>query len=171
MLFYLLNCTEDFPFEMVTKSIWQLVKCWGFFSFSFSFFFFLGKSMYWSSWYGFKMKFAMPCPHLLYEKGSPRLSKNTEQWESTISKRKGSRIMHTSTIISMGNKVKWVWPNDMIITKGNRDPLNLMMSFGDIHSLLTSTHYSSEHYFAHTNGFGRFFSILLALKLRQREAD
>jgi hypothetical protein len=58
------------------------------------------------------MKFAMPCPHLLYEKDSPSLSKNTDQPESTISKRKGSRIMHTSTIISMGNKVKWVWPND-----------------------------------------------------------
>lgn len=42
---------------------------------------------------------------------------------------------------------------------------------GDIHSLLTSTHYSSVHDFAHTNGLGRFFSILLALKLKKREAD
>jgi hypothetical protein len=42
---------------------------------------------------------------------------------------------------------------------------------GDIHSLLTSITIPRVHDFAHANGLGRFFSILLALKLKKREAD
>jgi hypothetical protein len=68
----------------------------------------------------------------------------------------------------MGVAQRWLLLKE-IETPELDDELCIMQ--GDIHSLLTSTHYSSVHDFAHANGLGRFFSILLALKLKKREAD
>lgn len=49
----------------------------------------------------------------------------------------------------------------MIITKWELDG-ELCIMQGDIPFLLTSSHCSSVHDFAHTNGFGYFFSVLKA---------